>query len=180
MNTLSNLTVGDILPVSFIEKFLFAFFIWTGTFIYNICFANMTTVVNYLFSNNHIGFFSNQNSILSKVRNGKVTSGVINRVREFFDYIWLRHRGISFDEMRKALPTSLSSDISLTIYQKAIERSILFTDDSGNIDIPLALSVFKQIEFKQFLASDFIVKVGQHTTETYLLLEGELKVYGLH
>lgn len=109
-----------------------------------------------------------------------MTDKVINSVRSFFDYIWFRHRGVNFNELRKTLPVSLATDMSLTIYGTAIERSLLFCDKSGQIDIPLSLSVFKQIEFKQFLASDFLVKVGQLVTETYILLEGELRIYGLH
>lgn len=73
---------------------------------------------------------------------------MINSVRGFFDYIWYRHRGISFEQLRQTLPVSISSDLSLAIYRNAIERSLIFRSDTGEIDIPLAISVFKQMEFK--------------------------------
>ena len=78
------------------------------------------------------------------------------------------------------MPSSLAHDLSISIHKQAIERSLLFYNDSGDLDIPLALSIFKRIEFQQFIPSDFIVKVGQLTTETYILLEGELRIYGLY
>jgi hypothetical protein len=108
-----------------------------------------------------------------------VTENVINSVRGFFDYIWYRHRGISFEQLRQTLPVSISSDLSLAIYRNAIERSLIFRSDTGEIDIPLAISVFKQMEFKEILSSHFVVKVGELTDETLILLEGQMRVYGL-
>lgn len=64
VNTLSNLTVGDISPISFKEKFLCAFNIWIGTFVYNFLYANIATVVQFLVSGNHIEFFSQYNITL--------------------------------------------------------------------------------------------------------------------
>jgi hypothetical protein len=180
VNTLSNLTVGDISPVTFQEKFLCAFNIWVGTFLYNFLYANIAAVVQFLVSSNHIDFFAKYNNTLEKIKNGKVADKVINNVRIFFDYIWFRHRGVDFSDLRKTLPASLSTDISLNIYENAIERSLLFCDSSGQIDIPLAVSVFKQVEVRQFLASNFLVKVGQLSTQTIILLEGNLRIYGLY
>ena len=45
--------------------------------------------------------------------------------------------------------------------------------------MPLVISVFKQMEFKQVLSSHFVVKVGEFTDDTLILLEGQLRVYGL-
>jgi len=55
---------------------------------------------------------------------------------------------------------------------------LLFYNEQGDLDIPLTLSVFKRIEFKQFIPSDMVIKIGQLITETYILLEGEVRVYG--
>lgn len=68
VNTISNLTVGDILPITITEKLLAGFVIWTGTFVYNFYFAHMVMVVGNLMSGNNIEFFSNYNKILEKIR----------------------------------------------------------------------------------------------------------------
>lgn len=116
MNTLSNLTVGDVSPVTFTEKFLAGFNVWIGSFIYNLLFGFIAQVVAYLVTGMHIEYFTNYHDILGKIQNGKVSEDVINSVRGFFDYVWYRHRGVSFDNLRRTLPVSISSDVSLAIF----------------------------------------------------------------
>jgi hypothetical protein len=38
--------------------------------------------------------------------------------------------------------------------------------------MPLVISVFKQMEFKQVLSSHFVVKVGEFNDDNLILLEG--------
>lgn len=97
VNTLSNLAIGDVSAVTCLEKFLNGFNIWLGTFINNLVYCSNFTAVAYLITGPHIEYFRNYHDMLSKIRNGKVTESVINNVRGFFDYIWYRHRGVSFD-----------------------------------------------------------------------------------
>jgi hypothetical protein len=69
-------------------------------------------------------------------------------VRGFFDFMWYNNRGISFNEVCQNLPISISADLSLAIYKEAIERSLIFCDSTGEIDMPLVISVFKVMKFK--------------------------------
>jgi hypothetical protein len=98
------------------EKFIAGFNVWIGMFIYNLLFANIAAVIQILVSGPHIEFFGRCNGMIGKIKNGKVTENVINSVRQFFDYIWYKNRGIDIDNLRKSMPASLSVDLSLTIY----------------------------------------------------------------
>lgn len=143
VNTISNLSVGDITSVTIPEKLVTIANIWIGTFVYNFCFANITTVVALISSGKQIEFFSNYNSVLAKIKASKVTTSIVDKVKQFFDYIWDRHRGVSFDELRKYMPPSMAADLSISLFRFAIDRSLLFCNESGDIDIPLAVSLFK-------------------------------------
>lgn len=87
---------------------------------------------------------------------------------------------MNFNKLRQLLPESIFADMALSFFAEAIEGSMLFRDEVGNIDAPLVISVFKQLEFQTFLPSDFLIKIGQNSTDTYFLLEGELQIYGIH
>lgn len=143
VTTISNLTIGDVSAVTFEEKFLNVINIWLGTFLYNFLYSNITTIVAVMATGNHIEFFSNCTKIVSTIQNGKVTQDLINNVRGYFNYTWDRHRGVAFEKVRKQLPDSLSSDLSLSLFKNAIEKSLVFCEENCEINTPLAMSVFK-------------------------------------
>lgn len=116
VNTLSNLTVGDILPITLTEKMYFMFVIWCSTFIYNFVFVNMVLVVGNLMSGYHIEFFSHCNQIIEKIKSGKYQESTVSAVQEFYDYVWYRDRGVSVADLRKQLPPSLAHDLSISIH----------------------------------------------------------------
>jgi hypothetical protein len=128
VNTLSNLSIGDIAAVNPQERFLNGFLCWFSTFILNLVFVCNFTIVKYLVTGRHIEYFTNSYEILSKIENGKVTESTINSVRGFFDFMWYSNRGVGFNQLRQNLPVSISADLGLAIYKEAIERSIIFCD----------------------------------------------------
>ena len=172
MNTLSNLSIGDISAVNPTERFLIGFLCWFSTYILNLVYVCNFTVIKYLFTGSHIDFFTKTYDILTKIDNGKVTENTTESVRGFFDFMWYNNRGISFDKVCQNLPVSISADLSIAIHKEAIERSLIFCDSTGEIDMPLVISVFKVMKFKQMLSSHFVVKVGEFTEDTLILLEG--------
>ena len=162
------------------ERFLNGFHIWFGTFCYCLLFGNVTAIVTNIGTGQHIKHYLNYNNIVSKIKNGKVPIKLIHSVREYFDYQWSLNKGIDLNQMKKSLPPSIISDLTISQYSESVANCLLFCDQNGEIDVALANSVFKRIEIKTYLCSDFIVKAGKFTKDTYLLLEGEIKVYGLN
>ena len=86
--------------------------------------------------------------------------------------MWYNNRGIRLDLLSQNMPPSISADLGSSIYKGAIERSLIFCDSTGEIDMPLVISVFKVMKFKQMLSSQFVVKIGEFTEDTLILLEG--------
>lgn len=54
---------------------------------------------------------------------------------------------MNFNKLRQLLPESIFADMALSSFADSIEGSMLFRDELGNIDAPLAISVFKQLDF---------------------------------
>lgn len=70
------------------------------------------------------------------------------------------------------MPHTLKSDILLSRFSEAITKGVLFHDDDEYIDIPLLVSALKVMKFKIFMPNEFIIKIGQHTTDIMVILDG--------
>lgn len=117
VNTFSTLTLGDISPVTFKEKLLVCFNIFIGCVMYNILFANITTVVAYMSQGSHIEFFKNYSNIIAKIDSGKVDKETVDSASNFFYYVWNRHQGVSYEEVMDFLPPSMSSKLCISVYK---------------------------------------------------------------
>ena len=160
------------------EMLLVCFNILIGCLTYNYVFANITTVVALMSEGSHIEFFRNYNNIVEKIDNGKVEKETIESASSFFYYVWDRHQGVSFEEVTEFLPSSMSSKLCISLFSKAIDRSLLFCNEDGKCDIPLIISTFERAKFRTYRSSDLVVKIGEPIEDTFILIEGELRVYG--
>ena len=88
--------------------------------------------------------------------------------------------GLDEQEFLENLPYSIKSDILLSRYAECVEKSIIFRDDDEYIDITTSNSVFSYMKIKFFMENEFIVKLGQHTTDSVIILDGVANVIGAH
>ena len=88
--------------------------------------------------------------------------------------------GLDEQQFLAELPFSIKSDILLSRFSKAIEKSILFKDEMDNIDITLSNSAFSLMKIKFYMKDQFIVKLGEHITDTIIILDGKVNVFGCH
>jgi len=54
---------------------------------------------------------------------------------------------MNFNKLRQLLPESIFADMALSFFADPIESSMLFRDEFGHIDAPLAISIFKQLDY---------------------------------
>ena len=64
----------------------------------------------------------------------------------------------------------------LSQYKDFIENCLLFRTSTGKIDISLAQSLLQEIRIERYLIDEYIIKAGQSTTKTILVIDGFIKV----
>jgi len=74
----------------------------------------------------------------------------------------------------------LKADILFSRYYIAIENSVIFKNDSGDIDYPLTNSIITLLEFRVYMDGDFIIIGGSTSQNTYIMLEGEAIIFSLN
>ena len=179
VNTISHVAIGDITSVTTSERVFNAFLILCGTFIYSFLFGNITAIVSSLAPSQHMAFYRKYNKVMSKIKNGKTPQKTLLDVNLYFDYQWSVYKGLNIYEMIAHMPEVIKSDILLSRYQESVESSLLFREVTGNIDVAMAGSIFKKMEISVYSAQEYIIKIGQHNTDTLIFLDGHVQAYGL-
>ena len=103
----------------------------------------------------------------------------MDSVQDYFDNTYAMNKGLNLNQLKEVLPSSISLDMQLNLYSETVERSLVFRDLNGSIDVAVANSIFRCMQIRSPMRHDFIVKAGHSTEETYIVLEGEVNVYGI-
>ena len=126
-----------------------------------------------------MAFYRQYNMVMGKIKNGKTPQKTLLDVNLYFDYQWSLYKGLDIDEMTAHMPEVIKSDILLSRYQDTVESSLLFREEKGQIDVAMAGSIFKKMKISVYSSQEYIMKVGQHTTDTFIFLDGHVQVYGM-
>lgn len=149
-----------------------------GAWFYYYITTNIIQMVANLTSASKITIEAEFKQIIKKISNGITPEQVIMNVDEYFEYHKAMYDGLDEEQFLAELPHTLKTDILLSRFSEAITKGVLFLDDDEYIDIPLMVSVLKVMKLKIFMPNEFIIKIGQHTTDLTVILDGEANVFG--
>ena len=181
VNTVSHLAVGQITAVTVEERIYNAFIILCGTFIYAFLFGNVASIMADFAPQMFFFKFHKQfEDVMSSLKKDTVSNKLIQKIKDYFDYVWANSKGISYDEILGDLPSCLNADILFARYSEAINNSIIFKDEENEIDVALTNSILTILEYRVYMNGDFIVVGGSSSMNTYIILEGEAVVFGLN
>jgi hypothetical protein len=180
VNTVSHVAIGDITAVNSNERVFVAVLILFGTFLYSFLYGNIVSIVSDFAPNQHITYFEKYQYVMQRLGSMKEQRTLMSSINEYFDYIWGHEQGSMGEEFMLDLPQGVTSDILLCRYQEAIESSLIFKDDTGAIDVSLTNSIVKLMEIRIYMTNEFIFKVGSHSQDTYVVLEGRAVLVGAH
>lgn len=150
VNTISHVAIGDITSVTTNERIFNAFLILMGTFIYSFLFGNITAIVSSLAPSQNMEFYSQYNFVMNKLKNGRTPLKTIHDVNQYFDYQWSLYKGLNVEKSIEQLPDSIKSDVLISRYQDTVETSLLFRENTGQIDVALAASIFKKFKIQVY------------------------------
>ena len=117
---------------------------------------------------------------MSSLNKEAVPKEMINKIKDYFDFVWANSKGISYNEFLGGLPPCLNADILFSRYSEAIRNSIIFKNELGLVDTALTNSILTCLEYRVYMDGDFIVIGGSSSMNTYIILEGEAIVFGLN
>ena len=113
--------------------------------------------------------------VLEYAKNSKLDS-FINKIHQYYNYIWQNNKGIDENQILKSLPNSIKYDIFMIRYNNVIQSSRFFKDDKNQLDQNIFYSFCKKFKYQIFMPDDIILTAGQEDNTVYLILEGEVEI----
>jgi hypothetical protein len=112
------------------------------------------------------------NTVSSTMRGLELPNDLQNRIRNYYEYFWNRHRGINHALVFDDLSDPLLSEICLYLHVDHVKKVPFFKGCAPHF----LVSIVKLLHPKIFLPGDYIVVKGQHGKEMYFIKNGKCKV----
>lgn len=106
------------------------------------------------------------------LKDNGVEKGLSQRVLDYYNYMWLRTKGVDTDSLFDGLPLSLKADVSLSLYQHMINNVPLFQNTEVGFQKMLAMCI-KPV---YYLAKEYVVKKHDFGKEMFFIHRGAVDV----
>jgi potassium voltage-gated channel Eag-related subfamily H protein 5 len=104
-NTVSHLAIGEISAINWQERIYNAFIILLGTFIYAFVFGNVASIIaDFAPQMFFFKFHKLFEDVMSSLKRDAVPYALIDKIKDYFDYVWANSKGISYEEILGGLP----------------------------------------------------------------------------
>jgi hypothetical protein len=138
-------------------------------------FSYIIANVSSLISNLDIARSSYQrrmDEVNAYLRAQRIPTELQERVRDYYSYLWEKHRGISASTVLDDIPRGLSQEILLFLNREVVNRVDLFR---GADELFLRESV-QLLRPRVFLPGEYIIRQGEYGDCMYFLTSGEVRV----
>jgi len=138
--TMSTVGYGDITPTRDMEYVLAMCVMLAGASIYAFVIANIASMISNLDAAK-VAYWSRVDIATQYLRGRNAPAALRDRLRDYYEYIWARNRGLSEQELFADLPRQLRLEILLHLTRDLVERVPLFRHCSDALRNVLLLSL---------------------------------------
>eukprot|EP00002_Diphylleia_rotans_P034958 TRINITY_DN7574_c0_g1_i5.p1 TRINITY_DN7574_c0_g1~~TRINITY_DN7574_c0_g1_i5.p1 ORF type:complete len:1102 (+),score=233.45 TRINITY_DN7574_c0_g1_i5:120-3425(+) len=170
--TFATVGYGDICPVSRLEKIYTITVVFIGAAVYATIFGNMTNLIASLDVDGN-RYREKVGMLNEYMRYRGLPNSLKSRIRDYYEVIWNRHKGLDEAAILDDLPPSLRSDVALYLHHHLVQKVPLFQD----CDIPGFInSLVVKLQPQVALPGDYIIRHGEIGREMYFLSRGQVEV----
>ncbi len=161
----------DITPARSVEYILTMVVMLLGASLYAFIIGQIASLFSKLDSvkADHLKRFE---SVTQYLRHRNVPNDLKFRVKNYYDYMWERRRGLHEEVFLKDLPDSLKLDILYHLTHKLLDKVPLFKNASQ----PLKNLLLMALKLRTYGPNDYIVQHGESGNEIYFISQGEVEV----
>eukprot|EP01135_Chromosphaera_perkinsii_P004900 Nk52_evm5s304 gene=Nk52_evmTU5s304 len=111
-------------------------------------------------------------SIIEYTRDQGVAEGLQKRIIKYYEYLWMRNRGVDGVDLFNDMPMTLRAEVSLGINAEVISKVPLFENSDEGFMRMLSLVIKPYL----YLPKDYIVKKGDIGKEMFIIHRGFVEV----
>jgi hypothetical protein len=172
VTTMTTIGYGDITPHTNLEYGFVIVVMLIGATMYAYIIGNIASIVSNIdnLKNRHDGI---KESILLYLRKNGTSSHLINKVNNYYDYIWMSKKGVNEKEVFESLPEQLTLELMRHLSKDLLDNVPLFKNSSKGLQEEL-LSRMKLISFPPEVILSY---ESTFSNGVYFISKGAVNVY---
>ena len=144
-----------------------------GSFLYAAVFGIVAALMNALQAKDLV-FRNKIDSINDIIRYLNMPEELGERVRQYYEYLWIRYRDLDtgLDEFTKGLPSSLRDEVLLFMHSDLLRKVPLFK----SVEPIVVLEVVRHMKTVLALPGDIVIRKGDPAIGVYIISRGSCEV----
>jgi hypothetical protein len=171
ITTMTTVGYGDITPGRSVEYVLSAIIMLMGASLYAFIIGSVASLLSSIQAakNSH---WERIDSVTEFLRQRQVPAEIDAKVRNYYEYIWERYRGLDKNQMLNDLPGPLRLEILLHLASNMLETVPLFKHCSPALRNALLTS----LESKTYTPDSYIANEGELGKCIFFVVEGTVEI----
>jgi hypothetical protein len=174
ITTMTTVGYGDITPTRTVEYVFSAVIMLMGASLYAFIIGSVASLLSSIQAakNSH---WERIDTVTEFLRQRHVPSDIDAKVRNYYEYIWDRYRGLDKNEMLNDLPGPLRLEILLQLASNILDTVPLFKYCSPVLRNALLTS----LESKTYTPGSYIANEGETGKSIFFIVEGSVEIISL-
>jgi len=171
ITTMTTVGYGDITPARSQEYVLSTIIMLMGASLYAFIIGSIASLLSSIQAakNSH---WERIDSVTEFLRQRHVPAAIDAKVRNYYEYIWERYRGLDKNEMLNDLPGPLRLEILLHLASDMLETVPLFKHCSP----ALRNALLTALESKTYTPGSYIANEGEIGKSIFFIVEGSVEI----
>ncbi|XP_066276868.1 uncharacterized protein [Branchiostoma lanceolatum] len=168
--TMTSTGYGDIHAFSPGEMIFSAVVMVFGKLMFGFVLGNIASTL----SNSEafkVSFEENLKATKEHMKDQDVPQDLRHKVVNYYDYIWLRNRGVDVSTLFLEAPRCLQEDVSYSMTKEYLDRSALFR----GLQETFLKSLSTRLRLLFFLPGNYVLHRGDMGAEMYIIFRGEVE-----
>ena len=164
---------NDVYPFNKETMVLSVIMLLIGSFLYAAVFGIVAALMNALQARDLV-FRNKIDSINDIIRYLNMPEELGERVRQYYEYVWIRYRDLDtgLDEFTRALPPSLRDEVLLFMHSELLRKVPLFK----SVEPIVVLEVVRHMKTVLALPGDIVIRKGDPASGVYIISRGSCEV----
>eukprot|EP00002_Diphylleia_rotans_P025219 TRINITY_DN4986_c0_g1_i6.p1 TRINITY_DN4986_c0_g1~~TRINITY_DN4986_c0_g1_i6.p1 ORF type:complete len:1636 (+),score=306.35 TRINITY_DN4986_c0_g1_i6:100-5007(+) len=170
--TICTVGFGDITPNSDLSRQFMIIMMLFGSVMYSTVFGSMVSLVSSINSEAN----ANQQKLINVEEYMKLRDlppDLRQRIRNYYDIIWNRHKGLNESDILDQLPHNLRSEVALFLYKDTLLKVNIF---QGINNISFINSIVLMLRPQMALPGEYVIRQGEIGQEMYFIVSGQVQI----
>ena len=172
--TMTAVGYGDITPQRNVEYGFAMAVMLIGASLWAYIIGNIASLVSNIDSAK-ASFWNRVDAVNQYLRNRQVPVQLAGQVRDYYDYVWARYRGMDSREILTGLPDPVRLDVLAHLARDLTEHVPLFRE----CGTPLRNVLLLALEPKIFVPGSWVAHAGESGADIFFVTQGELEIVSI-